>query len=117
MSITAAEYQKLATKPKKYRNKSVVIDGIRFDSIAESKRYEQLRLLQQYHKISGLELQPKYDLCVGSMKICGYRADFRYRDESGKEITEDVKGFLTPVYRIKKRLMKACRGIEIVEVM
>lgn len=33
------------TKPNKYRNKKIVIDGIKFDSEKEADRYAQLRIL------------------------------------------------------------------------
>jgi hypothetical protein len=46
--------------------------------------------------------------------ISGFKADFVYiRD--GQEIVEDVKGRLTDVYKLKKKLMKACHQISILE--
>lgn len=44
-----------------------------------------------------------------------YVADFVYK-ENGKTIVEDVKGFKTPEYRIKKKLMLFIHGIKIKEV-
>jgi len=35
--------------------------------------------------------------------------------QDGKEVIEDVKGFKTPVYRLKKKLMLAIHGIDILE--
>jgi len=49
------------------------------------------------------------------MTIGSYRADFTYVNEDGQPIVEDVKGFRTPVYRLKKKLMRALYGIEILE--
>lgn len=37
-------------------------------------------------------------------------------DERGARIVEDVKGFKTPVYRLKKKLVEALYGIQIREV-
>lgn len=48
-------------------------------------------------------------------KICSYRADFVYEDAHGNVVVEDVKGKAENLYRIKKRLMLACHGIEIIE--
>jgi len=31
-------------------------------------------------------------------------------------VYEDAKGFKTPIYRLKKKLVKACMGIEIQEI-
>lgn len=47
--------------------------------------------------------------------IAKYVCDFQYRDRHGNLTVEDVKGRVTPEYRIKKRLMLACFGIEVVE--
>lgn len=42
-------------------------------------------------------------------------ADFVYTTEDGAQIIEDVKGMKTDVYKLKKKLMKELRGIEILE--
>ena len=88
------------------------IDGIRFDSKAESNRYCALKLMQMGGVISKLEIQPVYVLTPAFVDKLGhkhqgisYRADFRYKDSSGQVIVEDVKGALTEVYRIKKKLL------------
>ena len=99
----------------KYNARKVMMDGHNFDSIKESQRYVQLKLMLKAGKITDLELQPKFPIEVNGQKVCTYIADFRY-NESGKSITEDVKGMLTPMYRLKKKLVKACYNIEIVEV-
>ncbi|KKI88645.1 hypothetical protein WQ54_31175, partial [Bacillus sp. SA1-12] len=45
---------------KKYGNKIVNLDGHKFDSKAEAKYYEQLKLLKQIKQIKSFKLQPKY---------------------------------------------------------
>ncbi len=103
----------------KYRSKPCVIDGIRFASQREGKRYQELLLLQKAKKICDLILQNKYPIEVNGYKICTYIADFVYwriLDGEFKEaIVEDCKGFKTPVYRLKKKLMNAVYGIIITE--
>ena len=98
----------------KYRNIPTIIDGVKFASRKEARRYQQLKLLERAGAISELELQPKYDLTINGVKIGRYIGDFRYQD-NGKSICEDCKGILTPVYRLKKRLMRALHGVEILE--
>ena len=53
---------------------------------------------------------------VNDQKICAYIADFRYEreDKDGvwHYIVEDAKGVETPEFKLKKKLMKACLGIE-----
>ncbi len=83
----------------KFNAVSVVFNGIRFDSKAEMARYGSLRLLELTNQISDLELQPVFEL-PGKVR---YRADFKYV-ENGKTIVEDVKGFETASWKIKKKL-------------
>lgn len=100
---------------KKYRNKITAIDGIKFASKAEANRYLELRIMQQAGVIKDLVLQPEYRLAVDGLLICKYRADFAYTDK-GSTVVEDVKGFKTPVYRLKKKMMAAILGIDVQEV-
>jgi hypothetical protein len=115
--IAAARKSMKVAKPSKYRNKRTVVDGIMFASQREAKRYSELKLLQEAGKIDGLRLQVKLPCyCCGNL-ICTYIADFWYGDlEKHACVIEDAKGFKTPVYRLKKKLVEAIYGIEIVEV-
>lgn len=98
-----------AVKPHKYGAKTEVVDGIKFPSKAEAQRYSELRLLEKAGKISHLERQPKIPIYVHGEFICFYIADFHYFDKEKKEhITEEVKGFETPIWRLKKKLFHAC---------
>ena len=44
----------------KYRNKKVIVDDYIFDSIQESRRYKELKLLERAGTITDLELQPRF---------------------------------------------------------
>lgn len=100
----------------KYWAKPCEIDGHKFPSQKEGRRYLELKLLERAGAISGLELQPKFPLIVNGAKICEYRGDFRYVDgDKGAVIIEDTKGFKTPEYRLKKKLVEALYGISILE--
>lgn len=98
----------------KFGAKKTVVDGIKFDSMAEAARYGALKIIQAAGLISDLKLQVRYDITVNGCKICKYVADFVYF-ENGKQVVEDVKGMKTPVYNLKKKLMLACHGITIKE--
>ena len=99
----------------KYRNKITVIDGIKFHSLKEAKRYRDLKLLEKAKSISCLTLQPRYDMMINNI-FCGfYKADFSYI-ENGVMVIEDVKGMRTPVYRIKKKIIEALYTITINEI-
>ena len=102
-------------KQPKFRNKKTVIDGITFDSKKEATRYGQLKLLQQCGQIDNLKMQVPFVIEIGGKKICTYKADFTYIEKS-RYVVEDVKGMKTPVYNLKKKLMKAIHGIDIKEI-
>ena len=94
----------------KYRSKPTKIDGVTFASKKEAGRYLVLRELEKMDKISDLELQPAFLLQESFIRDkkkyrpIYYIADFRYK-ENGKTIVEDVKGFKTAEYRLKKKLL------------
>ena len=115
----------------KYRAVKTTIDGIKFASKREAKRYTELKILEKAGMITHLELQPEYPITINGIKICKYIADFRYftvRAENNErsynskgewqtptmtgdtegQIVEDSKGFKTPIYRLKKKLVEAC---------
>lgn len=95
----------------KYRNKKVIVEDYVFDSIQESKRYKELKLLLKTGQISNLELQPHFLLQEGFKKNgktyrkIEYIADFKYI-ENGKTIVEDVKGMQTDVFKLKHKLFE-----------
>lgn len=95
----------------KYFNKKTQVGMYVFDSIAESKRYKELALLEQEGQIKGLKLQPKFLLQEGFKKNgktyrkIEYIADFMYI-ENGKVIIEDVKGMETDVFKLKRKLFE-----------
>lgn len=103
----------------KFNAKRTVVDGITFDSKAEANRYGQLRMLQKAGEIEALELQPKFPLIVNGVKVGTYIADFRYRRVKGVShsltVIEDTKGVRTPVYNLKKKIVRAQYDIEITE--
>lgn len=96
---------------RKYKNTKVEVDGHKFDSKKEAKRYEQLKALEAEGKISELILQPVFLLqesfCAAGKRerAIKYIADFQYYDyETDQYVVEDVKGMKTDVYKIKRKL-------------
>lgn len=93
----------------KYRNKKTVIDGIRFDSKREAERYSELKLMEKANMISGLQLQPVFELQAKfkhngkTERAITYIADFQYV-QNGKTVVEDVKGMKTDVFNIKRKM-------------
>ena len=100
-------------KMNKYHNKKIAIDGIIFDSIKEGRRYQELKILENEAEISSLKTQPVFELQPSfkkngkTYKKIVYKADFIYFDNKlNKTIVEDVKGFKTEVYRLKKKMFE-----------
>lgn len=102
-------------KGRKYGNRFVIVDDIRFDSAKEAKRYGELKLLEKAGTISGLKLQPKFDMHVNGVCVGYYKADFWYETPEGA-VVEDVKGMRTPLYKLKKKIVEAEYGFEITEI-
>jgi len=104
----------------KYGNVKTVEQGIKFDSKKEAERYGQLKMMLKAGLIGFLKMQEEFQLHANGEKIASYFADFNYiKTDTGEKIVEDVKSKATrkiPVYRLKKKLMKACHGIKILEV-
>ena len=111
----------------KYSAKPEIVDGIRFASRREAKRYRELKLLERAGEISKLELQPKYKLGTDDAPIllrserypngrrAAYFADFRYyRNHAGITVIEDAKGIDTPLSRLKRAIVEAQYLVEIV---
>lgn len=122
----------------KYGAKPQVVDGHRFPSRKEAKRYGELRLLELAGEISGLELQPRFPIVINGQQVrypsgvgLEYRADFKYTETRSRRIVvEDVKGVRktprppgvkkprhegtdTDASRIKRALVAAIYGIEV----
>jgi hypothetical protein len=119
----------MSKRPHKYGAKPTVVDGIRFASMKEAKRYQELKLLQKAGRAHAIILQPKFVLAVPrpafDIEMIGhYVADFQYCEcdhadglcYSDAIVIEDVKGFKTPLYCWKKKHVEAQYGIQIREV-
>lgn len=109
----------------KYRNRKIVVDNIKFDSVLEANRYRELKLLQRAKEISNLRLQVPFVLQEGFKKngktyqAIKYIADFVY-EEKGHTIVEDTKSkaTMTELYKVKKKLFeKKYQNLTIKEIM
>lgn len=117
----------------KYHAKKIELDGLKFDSKKEAKRYRELLLLERAGKIKDLQMQVKYELIPSQRDMSGrvieraviYVADFVYTDISTpvhRQIVEDVKGYRAAnsaayaKYVIKRKLLLYNFGLRITEV-
>lgn len=121
------------TKPVAYQKRSkfnakrtTTSDGITHPSKKQSLRWVLLLQLERTGQIADLRREVRYPIIVNGQKICTYVADHVYREAvtsdegtcyySQVETVEDTKGVLTPIYKLKKKLLKATLGIDIKEV-
>ncbi len=104
-------------RPRKYRNEPVEMDGIRFDSRKEAARWSQLRIMERAGLIADLKPHPRFPLVVEGQPIGEYVGDFSYV-EKGVLVVEDTKSpaTVTPLYKLKKKLVRILHGIEVREV-
>ena len=106
----------------KYHNRKIIKDGMTFDSVKEYRRFCELLLLEKAGAITGLECQTPFEL-IPTQRIngkvveraCTYKADFTYYLPDKTWVVEDTKGYKTPEYKIKKKLMLRVFGIQIKE--
>ena len=104
----------------KYGNTKVEVDGVVFDSKREAADYQKLKLMQAAGAISGLTLQPEFELQSGFTDAWGkkwrpiiYRADFSFM-ENGVLVVVDTKGFKTAEFKLKEKLFRhRYRSIEL----
>lgn len=120
MRLSEEQYKKFVgqaidnkLKQSKYKNKKVVVNGIKFDSELEANHYKTLLLLERAGAIKNLRLQVKFELQPSFNKngkhyrAINYVADFVYYDISKKKtVVEDTKGYLTEIYKLKKKLFE-----------
>lgn len=127
---------------RKYNNKKIIVDGIKFDSKKEALRYKELKMLEKAGIISNLQRQVKYTLIPAQYertdevytrgkdkgkpkkgrlieRECAYYADFVYMQD-GNTIVEDVKGYRDGqaynLFVIKRKLMLYVHGIIVKEL-
>ena len=97
-----------------------------YASRKEARRGAELELMEREGLIHNLRKQPRYPfkrsstmpeaLVYDSGRVVTYVADFEYTDSAGEKVIEDVKGFKTLTYKLKKALMWAYYRIEVVEI-
>lgn len=101
----------------KYKNRKTAYNGKVYDSKKEAKDAHYLRMRLLAGEISDLQEQVVFRIEHNGVKICKYIADFVYM-ENGKQVVRDTKSEFTkklPLYRIKKKLLKAFWNVDIID--
>lgn len=115
-----------ARKRPKYRNRKVVVDGVKFDSQREAARWAELQRLERLGTIHRLRRQVPYVL-ANSVQFEGEKRakpalrvviDFVYF-EGNRTVAEDVKSPVTAktaAWRIKRHLLKSIYSLDVTVV-
>ena len=81
--VTRRELTMPQKRRSKYNARKTTVDGIVFDSAKEAKRYQLLMFCGLSGGVRNLEFQPFWVVEVAGVKICTYRADYRYESLVG----------------------------------
>lgn len=106
----------LPARRSKYSAKAIVVDGVRFHSTGEHRRWCELKLRERAGEIEALHRQMPIALHVGRRVIGRLVIDFYYfeRIPLGRiPIYEDFKGFMTPLAKWKLKHFEAEYGIKV----
>lgn len=94
----------------KYKNKEVVIDGIKFDSKHEAEYYVLLKKQKEEGKIKDFKLQQKFELQPAfkkngkSFRAITYTVDFSVLQNDDTWVHIDVKGMETQQGIMRKKM-------------
>ena len=103
----------------KYRNKWVIIEGIKFQSEGEGHYYLHLKSRLLAGDFKKFSRQIKFEFVIGGVRVGAYIADFVVEHFNGSFEVIDYKSRFTvtlELYKIKKGLMKVCYNVVIKEV-
>ena len=87
-------------------------DGIHFSSKKELKRYLELKNLQSRGDIIFFLRQVPFHIPGNTKYVC----DFLIFWSNDNVTIEDVKGFKTDIYKLKKKLVEHHYPVQIIEV-
>lgn len=93
----------------KYNAAPTVVDGFRFDSKREATYYSELKLKVRAGEVVYFLRQVPFHLPGPSV----YRVDFLEFHSDGTIHYIDVKGMLTPEFKLKKKIVESLYPVEI----
>ena len=91
----------------KYHAKSTIYDGVSYHSKFEAAYAESLDLALKAGDIKSWERQVKLELKVNDMLIANYYLDFIVHHNDGSREFTETKGFETPEWQMKWRILEA----------
>ncbi len=112
-TVTASELtQMLAPRRGRVRNVASPADrtyaGCVYHSKAEATYAFQLDALKAARRILTWEAQVPIEIVVNGVLVCKLKVDFKVWPIAGNPWLIEVKGHETEVYRLKRKLLRAC---------
>ena len=96
----------------KYGAKKIEYNGRLYHSKKEAEKAMELNLLQKAGKIKKIIPQYKVDLTIYGIHICNYYPDFYVEWANGDVEIIEIKGFVTPDWKLKWKLFEAVYKVE-----
>lgn len=96
----------------KFHAKPTELDGIKFSSKKEAKRYSELKMLKDSSEVLFYLRQVPFHLPGNVRYVC----DFMVFWSNGEITIEDVKGMKTDMYIVKKKILEDTYPIHITEI-
>lgn len=92
-------------------------DGERYRSTLEYRYHQQLLVQQRAGEVVAIERERVYEFEVNGVFLCTYKLDFRvtYADGRVEHVDTKSQATLSALYKLKKGLMLALHGIELIE--
>ena len=122
LSKASAEYKTKVIEPKlnKFNAKKTEYNGYMYDSKKESNYAKKLDVLINSGDVVCYDKQVKYRMIVNGFNCGYYKLDFKVLYPDGHFEYVDVKGHKSgatyAIFRLKKKIVQALYGIEIIEV-
>lgn len=102
-------------KQNKYNAVKTIVNGVSFHSKKEAMFYVSLLPMIRSGAISDFMMQVPFRFKINEKLMFTYKADFVYV-LNGEKLIVDVKGYKTPIYKLKKKIIESHYGIKITEV-
>lgn len=95
------------SRSNKYNSKKQTYNGYSYDSILEANYAKELDWLIKANLVKSWERQKKIELIVNGVHVGNYYVDFVVYYPEGHYEFHEVKGFETPLWRLKWKIAQA----------
>lgn len=91
----------------KFKNTWTEFEGVKYQSSREAAFAQKIKLMEMAGEVVSWDRQVKLPLAVHGKLVCNYVIDFRLNLSGGRVVLVEVKGMMTPDWKIKWRLLEA----------